>query len=303
MDRSAVLSLLAIVLIVVALAGFFSFSENKNDWLVTENGLLQYSLSMPEYQLNSLEPKGNHSLFEVRFSSRGAEIAGLLRIPKTSPNGEQQAQGIPGMVLLPGATITKEREQGFADILGDMGFASLTLDQRNFGAIDTQRDLQMFLQGKEPIEHKMVYDALAAAKILRDQPGIDPDRIVYVGESNGGRFAVIACALDPKARGIIGISTSGYGTGAAIASGRLSEPNMIRFYRAIDPETYLYKIPPRKLVMFQSLNDPIIPFQYANSTYSLAIQPKELHTVNCSLHGHCEEMDESLKKELGQMIS
>jgi fermentation-respiration switch protein FrsA (DUF1100 family) len=303
MNRSAVLSLLVIVFVVAALAGFFSFSENKNNWLVTENGLLQYSLSMPEYQLNSFESKDNHSLFEVRFSSRGAEIAGLLRIPKTSPNGEHQAQGIPGIVLLPGATITKEREQRFADILGDMGFASLTLDQRNFGAIDTQRDLRMFLQGKEPIEHKMVYDALAAANILRDQPGIDPDRIVYVGESNGGRFAVIACSLDPRARGVIGISTSGFGAGAAIASRKLMESNIIRFYKSIDPETYLDKIPPRKLVMFHSLNDTVIPYEYANLTYSLALQPKELHTVNCSQHGHCEEMDEFLEEELKQIGS
>jgi hypothetical protein len=55
--------------------------------------------------------------------------------------------------------------------------------------------------------------------------------------------------------------------------------------------------------MFLSLNDPIIPFQYANLTYSLAMQPKELHTVNCSLHGHCEEMDEFLEKELEIMVS
>ncbi len=302
MNRRVVLSLLVIVLVIAALIGFSSFSENKSEWKVTEAGLLYYSLSMPEYQLRPIESKDNHSLFEVRFASRDAEIAGLLSIPQIGTDGGQKGKGLPGIVLLPGATITKEREQGFAAILGNMGFATLTLDQRNMGAIDTQRDIQAFLSGQEPVEHKMVYDALATAKILRDQTDIDPDRIVYVGESNGGRFAITACALDPRARGLIGISTCGYGSGAAIVSGRLSEPNMIRFYKSIDPETYLKKIPPRKLVMLHSLNDPIVPYQYANLTYSLALQPKELHTVNCSLHGHCAEMDAFIEKELKLMV-
>lgn len=303
MNRRIVLFLLFVVLVVAALAGFSSLSQSKSEWMVTEDGLLQYSLSIPEYQLRSVESRDNSSLFEVKFASRDAEIAGLLRKPQISPCGGQQSKGFPAIVLLPGATITKEREQGFAAILGSMGFASMTLDQRNLGAIDTQRDLQMFQSGQEPVEHKMVYDALAAATILRDQPDIDPDRVVYIGESNGGRFAIIACTLDPRARGVIGISTCGYGTGAAIASRRLSASNMVRFYKSIDPETYLDKIPPRKLVMFHSLNDPIIPYQYANLTYSLALQPKELHTVNCSLHGHCAEMDTFLEKELKLMVS
>lgn len=302
MNRRVTLPLLAVVLAIATLAAFPSISENKSEWRITETGLLQYSVSMPEYQLSSVQSEDSSSLSEVRFTSRDAEIAGLLRIPQIGPDERQQGRNIPGIVLLPGATITKEREQGFAAILGNMGFASLTLDQRNLGAIDIQRDLQMFLDGQEPAEHKMVYDALAAAKILRDQPDIDPDRIIYVGESNGGRFAIIACALDPKARGVIGISTSGFGTTASISSGKLSQSNMIRFYRSIDPETYLDKIPPRKLVIFHSLNDPIIPYEYGNVTYSLAIQPKEMHTVNCALHGHCAEMDTFLEEELKLMV-
>jgi fermentation-respiration switch protein FrsA (DUF1100 family) len=302
LNRRVTLSLVVIILVIAGLAGFSSFSQSKSEWMVTETGLLQYSLSMPEYQLRPVESEDRSSLFEVRFSSRDEEIAGLLRIPQIKPNGGAQGKGFPSIVLLPGATITKEREQGFAAILGNMGFASITLDQRNMGAIDTQRDLQMFLDGQEPIEHKMVYDALAAAMILRAQPDIDPNRIVYVGESNGGRFAIIACALDPKARGVIGISTSSYGTGAAIASRRLSEPNTIRFYKSIDPETYLDKIPPRKLAMFHSMNDPIIPYEYANWTYAQALQPKDLYTVKCAMHGHCTEMDSFLENELKHMV-
>ena len=85
----------------------------------------------------------------------------------------------------------------------------------------------MFMNGEELAEHKMVHDALAAAKVLRDQPGIDAERIVFAGESNGARFVIIACALDPEARGVIAISTCSYGIDAAIASGQLNDPKVI----------------------------------------------------------------------------
>jgi len=206
-------------------------------------------------------------------------------------------------VLIPGATVTKEREQGLAKYLCVLGYATITLDQRNLGATNPQVDLQMFLKGEEPTEHKMVYDAIASAEILRGRPEIDPDLIIYAGESNGGRVAIIACALDAKARGVIAISTCGYGTDAAIASGELSDPEMVRFYRSIDPDTYLSKITPRKLVMIHSLNDTVIPYEYAEETYAGASQPKILYTVGCAKHGYCTEMNAFLEKELRGMSS
>lgn len=294
---------LLFVVAITAFVGLQSLSENRQDWRATSDGLLAYSLSVPEYQLNHIETSNDSVLYEVKFTSRGMQIAGLLRMPQTKlEDKEKQSTGIPGIVLLPGATVTKEREQGVAKYLCSLGFATITLDQRNLGAPDMKGDLQMFLKGVEPTEHKMVYDALAAAEILRNQPIIDPDRMLYAGESNGGRFAVIACALDPKASGVIAISTSGYGIDAAIASGILTDPDTIRFYKSIDPETYLSKISPRKLVMFHSINDPVIPYEYAKSTYEKALSPKDFYTVKCHVHGHCTDMDAALEKELTNMV-
>ncbi len=224
-------------------------------------------------------------------------------MPQPKKDRKEQNKSIPGIVLLPGATVTKEREQGLAKYLCGLGYAIITLDQRNLGATNTQADLQMFLQGSEPTEHKMVYDALASAEILRSRPEIDPDLIIYAGESNGGRVAIIACALDAKARGVVAISSCGYGTDAAIASGELSDSEMIRFYRSIDPDTYLGKIAPRKLVMIHSLNDTVIPYDYAVQTYAKAFPPKILHPVSCTKHGYCAEMNAFLEKELRHMSS
>jgi fermentation-respiration switch protein FrsA (DUF1100 family) len=221
-----------------------------------------------------------------------------LRIPEMNVE-----KPVPGIVLLPGATVTKESEQGLAKYLASLGFATLTLDQRNLGMIDIQGDLSIFLKGGVPVEYEMANDALLAAEILRSLPEIDPNEIIYAGESNGARFAIIACALDPKASGILAISTCGYDTDSAIASGRQQNAEAIRFYKSIDPDTYLSKIPNRMLVMIHSQNDPIIPLELAEQTYAKASIPKVMHVVLCSKHGYCGEMNSFLKKELRAMAS
>ena len=294
--------LMALVGVIALLLGWYFFSGgiSAGQWAVSQEGILEYKVSMPQYNLSPLEDDGNSTLSAVQFQSRDAKIAALLRIP--GPDADGKNRSIPGIVLLPGATVSKEREQKLARYLADLGYASITIDQRNLGGIDAKADLQMFLKGEEPTEHKMVYDALAAGEILRARPEIDPKRIIYVGESNGGRFAIMACALDPVAKGVLAISTCGYGTDAAIASAGIVDKNMVRFYRSIDPETYLNKITPRPLVMIHSRNDTVIPYQLAEQTYARGVQPKRMHTVGCNVHGYCAQMNEAIEEELKGMV-
>ena len=302
-NHRIVAALLITGIIIALLMGSLNSGNTTaiNGWTVTDEGILAYSVSMPQYNLSGPINDGNNTLSLVQFQSRDMQMAGLLRIPMLAGTGQNSTAKdgrIPGIVLLPGATVTKEREQGLAKYLADLGYATLTLDQRNLGAADIRSDLQLFMRGLEPTEHKMVYDALAAAEILRIQPGIDPDRIIYAGESNGGRFAIIACALDAKARGILAISTSGYGTDAAVAKAGLTDKDTIRFYRSIDPETYLSKITPRPFAMIHSSNDPVIPYQLAEQTYMLASEPKSFDTVSCTKHGYCTDMNGYIEKRL-----
>lgn len=277
---------------------------DSSQWKVSDAGLLVYAVSPPQYNISREAGDESRSLSELLLQSRGAEIAALLRIPLQEENEGQK--GIPGIVLLPGASVSKEREQGLAKKLADLGYATITLDQRNLGAVNGEADLQMFLQGTEPVEHKMVYDALAAAEVLRSRPEIDAERIIYAGESNGGRFAIIACALDSQARGVIAISTCGYDTRAAIAhaaaSGQAVDPEAVRFYISIDPESYLDSVSPRPLVMIHSLNDTVIPYQLAQRTFSLAREPRRMYTVNCTMHGYCPDMAKALENELAEIF-
>ena len=148
-ERRPIAWLIAVIGIGALLVGVILSSEIEDEWRVTDDGFLEYPTPTPEYRLISSEALSGSNLSEVRFSSRGAEVAGLLRIPEAQP---QQPGGIPGVVLLPGATINKEQEQGLAELLSGLGYASIALDQRNLGGVDMRSDLETFLEGQEPTE-------------------------------------------------------------------------------------------------------------------------------------------------------
>ncbi len=303
MKRSLAIGIILLVIAVsltLALTG--CITEQDPEWDVTNDGLLRYRMPALDQDIEPvpklLEETDNYTLYKVVYRSRGADIEGLIRIPDNR-SGKQ----VPGIVLLPGATVTKESEQGLAGYLCDIGYASIAIDQRNLGGIDMEGDLRMFLNGEEPVQHKMVYDALSAAEMLRRQPGIDPDRILYLGESNGGRFAITGCALDKRARGVVAISTCGYGIDAMVASGRMRDPEVIRFYRSVDPDTYPDEISPRTFVMIHSSNDPVIPYSSAQQTYIKIGEPKSLHVIEAEGHGYNAAMNPFLEAELARVFS
>ncbi len=280
-----ILLILLLTIVIIAFSG-----------CVTKESVLEYPTAGVEYHMATIERGGNYTLSEVSFTSLGTQIAGLLRVPKNRTNK------VPGVVLLPGAGVTKESEQGLARYLASIGYASITIDQRNLGVIDIKRDLELFQAGKVPEEHKMVHDALAAAAVLREQPEIDSDRIVYMGESNGARFAIIACAIDRRAKGVIAISTCGYDVDTAIATGVLRDTKAIEFYRSVDPDCYLDRIAPRKFVIIHSVNDPIIQYSAAVRTYMKASMPKSLYKIETHTHGYCDAMKGFIEDELRAMV-
>ena len=286
--------LIAAVLIFAALI-YFLIPQGSDNWTVNKDGLLSYPDKRGNVDVTVLKTETfpDHILETISFPSKDYTVEGLLRIPSTGNK-------VPGIVILPGATVPKEGTQTLAGIFSRMGYASIGIEQRNRGGVDFRYDYELWKNGKEPVEHKMVYDALLAVDVLRQEPSIDPEKIAIIGESNGGRFAIIAAAIDPKISGVIGISTSGYDTESQIAG--LTDESLKRFYRSIDPETYLRFIPPRKFVMLHSINDTIIPIQLAEKTFKKASEPKQFYSVTTGTHGYSEGMMEPLEKELKELF-
>lgn len=282
---------IGVVLIITGVIGILHNMRSSEDWSVSNEGKLSYELpEKTDYSIiNTNTTENNNTLKLTTFKSRDSSIQGLIRLPPS--NGK-----VPGIVVLPGAGVTKEDQQGFAADLADMGYATIIIDQRNLGVINPEDDLELFEQGKEPVEYTMVYDALMAAEVLRDQKEVDSERIAMIGISNGGRFAIIATALDPYVKGVVGISTSGYQTSSIEKS--MVDENVYKFYRSIDPETYIASISPRKVIMFHATNDSIIPYGLAEKTFELANEPKAMYTVNGTTHGYNSSTKEKLEKEL-----
>ena len=314
-----VIFLLGFLFILVGIFGvLYNPANSEADgvvWTVSEEGILSFpqrgEIAFTAEVIEDLyAPESEDSLKLLTFESRGENVRALLRIPAdSSPAGSfptnsspANSSGVPGIVLLPGAGVSKEKEQGLAAELSKLGYATLTLDQRNFGAINPEGDLELFKAGLEPFEYKMVYDALKATDVLSAQPEIDPEKLAIVGESNGGRFAIIACALEPSLRGVLGISTAGYGTGE-IDPSQVKDPDVYRFYRSIDPETYLSELSPTRFVLLHSSNDTVIPHEIALGTFSLAGEPKAMYNVSEARHGYTASMRPYLEEELGIIFS
>jgi len=288
------ISIIIGALILLALI-YFLIPQGSDEWNVSDQGILSYPENRGKVDVAVLKTESHpgYTLETISFASKDYTVEGLLRIPAA---GEK----VPAIIILPGATVPKEGTQTLADVFSSMGYASLGIEQRNRGGVDFRSDFNLWKNGKEPVEHKMVFDALRAVDVLRQQPSIDPEKIVIVGESNGGRFAIIAAAIDPTIAGVFGISTNGYDTESQISD--IKDESVIRFYRSIDPETYLKSIPPRKFVMLHSVNDTIIQIEFAQNTFEKAMEPKQFYTVTTGTHGYSKDMKEPLENELKIML-
>ncbi|MEZ5335365.1 MAG: dienelactone hydrolase family protein [Methanolobus sp.] len=288
---------IGILLMIAGVIGIAANSDETAEWSVSDDGILSYTFPENiEYTLEngSAIINGTYIVKTVTFESRGSDIEALIRIPAA-------ADGAPGVVVLPGAGVSKEKQLAIPELLARNGYASITIDQRNLGAIDHKTDMELFLKGKEPVEYMMVYDALAAAKVLAEQAEVNGENISMIGLSNGGRFAIIATAIDPSIKGVIGISTCGYDSDSIELSENV-DSEAYRFYRSIDPDIYLEKISPRRFVMMHSLNDSIIPYEMAELSFEKAEEPKAIYAFNGSAHGYSSQMEQDLINETGIIL-
>ncbi|CAG0988255.1 hypothetical protein METP2_02409 [Methanosarcinales archaeon] len=294
--KSGIYVMIGMLLLIALVYYLIPQGSDSNKWTVSDKGILSYPENRGKVDVKILKTESgpDYILKNISFPSKDYNVEGLLRIPVAEKK-------VPGVVILPGATVPKEGTQTLAGIFSNMGYASIGIEQRNRGGVDMDYDYGLWKKGLEPVEHKMVFDVLRAVDVLRQEPSVDPDRIVIVGESNGGRFAIIAAAIDSGITGVIGISTSGYDIESQISE--IGDENVIRFYRSIDPETYLGSIPPGKFVMIHSVNDTIIPVQLARKTFEKAKEPKQFYTVTTGTHGYSEVMKEPLENELKSMFN
>ncbi|MFA5887797.1 MAG: alpha/beta hydrolase [Candidatus Nanoarchaeia archaeon] len=289
----------AILVIAIAFAFLYFATRNispQQEWAVDSNGLINYPSErgkLEDVKVSLLEDNTTYTIEKVSFKSRDAAIYGLLYMPKNADNA-------PGIIMLPAARAGKEGQDFLARGLVKQGFAFFTIDQRGIGETggslpSTQDDFNSFVAGNEPVNHLFVYDALRAFDFLKSRKQVDASNILIGGESMGARFAVIAGSVEKDIKGVFVISTSGYGKQSNLAMEG-------KFMASIDPDWYINKISPRKIVMFHSKSDNVVPFAQAENTFSFASEPKEfIEMPSVCNHGQCSEMYEDLFEKLKEM--
>ncbi|MEK6918315.1 MAG: alpha/beta hydrolase [Nanoarchaeota archaeon] len=299
--KKKTLYVILIVLFVLGIATAFFIIENKNKdrYYFKDNSFL-YSQDRgnPIYEMSLKEENDSVAVYNVNFQSRNflnytTKVYGLLIMPKNKTNP-------PGLILLPGGSVTKESESILGEKIANLGYAVLTFDQRGVGQtggyyLGLQEDYNVFAQGNEPTQHLSVYDALKAYDVLKQMKNIDKNNIAIAGESMGGRYAIIAAAIDKRLKGVLIISSSGF---------HFQNENKpyTPYLESVDPDTYIARISPNPVFMLHSSNDTMIPISDAKTTFNIAKEPKKFYEVSGCPHGYCQEMWEMLKSDLQELF-
>lgn len=143
---------------------------------------------------------------EVAFMSGDLSLAGTLRLPLGDNGVYPAALFIHGSgpvnrdgnaVDLATGNIVMEIDvyRQLAAALSDVGMASFRFDKRGVGGSEGDARLAS--------RSDLLDDARAAIQALREQPGIDPNRIILIGHSEGSYLAPVLAVEDPDIAGVV----------------------------------------------------------------------------------------------------
>jgi uncharacterized protein len=148
-----------------------------------------------------------------------------------------------------------------AGVLCAAGFDVLLFDYRGYGR-----------SSGRPTEEGTYRDARAAQRALLAQPGVEPDRVIYLGESLGGAVALRIAVESPPA-GLVLQSTF---TGVRAVS-RVHYPWIPA---ALVPDAYpsraLISRLSAPLLVLHGERDEIVPVAHARELYDAAVVPKRI---------------------------
>lgn len=180
------------------------------------------------------------------------------------------------------------------------GFNVLALDYRGYGASEGQPSLA----GAQR-------DIDAAMRALLARPGVDPGRIVVLGQSLGGALAIHYAAkgaLRTRIRALVVDSAfSDYRaiTREKLASFFLTWPLQWLPWLTVDndysPAAAIGGIGPLPLVLIHGGSDVVVPAAHSRRLYALAGEPKELWIVPEA--GHIQALrDEAVRRRLAAFL-
>ncbi|WP_378678647.1 alpha/beta hydrolase [Nocardia sp. GCM10030253] len=149
-------------------------------------------------------------------------------------------------------------------LLTAAGFDVLAFDYRGFGQ-STGR----------PTEHGTYLDSRAARRALLEQPGVDTDRVLYLGKSLGGAVMLELSTAHPPA-GLILMSTfTGIRDAARSVYPFLPRPLVPDAY----PSLRRIRTLRAPVLLMHGDQDELLPLRHAQRLYAAAPEPKRLLVV------------------------
>lgn len=153
---------------------------------------------------SSSEDASPFTATSVTVPSDTLSLPGTLLMPDTSA-------AVPGVVLVHGSGRLDRNGQGpqarlppvykrWAERMARRDIAVLRYDKR------TTQPAVLRADPEAVTFRDFVRDAVAAGRLLRNRPSVDPDRVVYVGHSQGGNVAPAAAARLGNVAGVAALA-------------------------------------------------------------------------------------------------
>lgn len=166
----------------------------------------------------------------VRFVSDGDQLAGTITRPAVAGRH-------PGIVIAPGSLPAPHRIYAvFAAGLSRLGFVVLSFDRRGVGKSGGGDKLDENNNGGAPYLIQLGRDLAAGARTLRSTSHVDPERVGFVGISQGGWVIPLAVREDTLAAFALIMSGPTTSTSEEEVFSRLTDEQSDHFGRRPPPQ-------------------------------------------------------------------
>jgi uncharacterized protein len=180
------------------------------------------------------------------------------------------AEGVPGVVVVHGAGSRKENHADFARLAIANGWAALTFDLPGHG------------ESEPEFSGSALDDVIAMADLLAVQPEVDPRRIAVRGSSLGGFLAICAAAAEPEIAGVIAICPPSedhlaHGVRQGRFEMRVADPvDLEGWLTAQDVGAAVERLAGRPLILMHAEGDTRVPSEHSEELYGRAGEPRKL---------------------------